>query len=263
MPPEDGGGFVRISQPPKRAPDGLAGDRLVGRRGRRRRPSRRARSPSRRSQPRCHRDRTAQALRRRGARASRRARRRRSARRGRASVPPGHRPPRRRARGRGSAPGSRTGRHAAAVISDPVAGQPDSRGDEIGERHRAEPLRRRGQPARDARDAAGRGADVEDLGGVAEVDVDRLELGPRSRPSRPARRDEEVEQRRVPAGLVDEHEAARTEAGQRALGRRPRRAPRRSRHRPRCHPRATPRRRPPRLPDGRRRRRPGSRAGHP
>src|SRR6185503_1874671 len=52
----------------------------------------------------------------------------------------------------------------------------------------------------------------------AEVDDDRLELDSALAAVEPARRHEEVEQRRVPTGLVDEHEAACTEAGQRALG---------------------------------------------
>ena len=80
---------------------------------------------------------------------------------------------------------------------------------------------RGGQPGHCAGDGAGRRADVEHLGRLAaEVDVDRFHLRPAAAPSaQPRRRDEEVQHSRGPvARAVDEHEATRSRAGERALG---------------------------------------------
>ena len=63
-------------------------------------------------------------------------------------------------------------------------------------------------------DTAGRGPDVEDLRGAAEIDVNRVQLRAPLATTEPGGGDEEVEQDRFPAGLGDEHVAAGAEARQ-------------------------------------------------
>ena len=104
---------------------------------------------------------------------------------------------------------------------DPAARKLERRLEQARPGQRAVRAVRRLEAGRRARNRAGRRADPEDLGGVAvEVDVDRLHVG-RPRPARAEAGDgdEEVEQPVAPvARPVDEHEAARSRARERALG---------------------------------------------
>ena len=74
-----------------------------------------------------------------------------------------------------------------------------------------------GEAGGGARDTAGGGADVEGLRRLVEIDVDRQQLGAPLDPAQARSLDEEVDQD-VFGAVVDQHEAAGTEPGQRALG---------------------------------------------
>jgi hypothetical protein len=103
---------------------------------------------------------------------------------------------------------------------DPLAGHGRRRRAELGERHRAEALERVVEAGERARDPAGGGAHVEDLGCLrGELDPDRHELAHAhlGTEPEPGRGDEEVEQPALTAGRVHEHEPARAGTGQRRL----------------------------------------------
>jgi hypothetical protein len=91
--------------------------------------------------------------------------------------------------------------------------------DQLGQRHRAEALQRLLEAGGGSGNPAGSRTYVERLHGLGiEVDRYRNKLGTALDPVATRRRDEEVEQHRL-AAVVDHHEAARAEAGQRALDR--------------------------------------------
>jgi hypothetical protein len=91
------------------------------------------------------------------------------------------------------------------------------RGYEVVHRHRAEPPQRLPEPGRRSGDAARRRADVEHLRRLVEQHRDRDEVGAALGTVAPRHLDEEVQQH-VLVGGVDQHEAAGTEPGERALG---------------------------------------------
>ncbi len=102
---------------------------------------------------------------------------------------------------------------------DAVAGGARSGCGELGERHRAEALRADRDPERVAVDAARGCADVELLDRVlGEADLDRLQFPGRAGGVLTRRGDEEVEQVRLAAGCVHQHEAACARPRQLGLG---------------------------------------------
>ena len=106
------------------------------------------------------------------------------------------------------------------VERDPGARVPRGRRGELRQRDAAPALVRLGDPRRAAVGAARRGADVEDLIGVAERHVQRRQLaGPTVGSAEPGRGDEEVQQRRLLAAAGDEHVATGAGTGEQWLGR--------------------------------------------
>ncbi len=106
------------------------------------------------------------------------------------------------------------------VDRSPIPGEPDRRLDQVAERRPAEPAERLLQAGRRAWDAARSWADVERLGRLGvEMDRHRDQVGPPLDPVAAGGGDEEIDQDRVGPALVDHHEAAGAEAGERALDR--------------------------------------------
>ena len=104
------------------------------------------------------------------------------------------------------------------VDLDALAGEMRRRRGELGQRHRSEPLERRREPRAVPGTPHEAAPTLKTCGGASKSTATGTSSDSALDATRPGHLDEEVEQRRVPPGRVDEHEAARPEARQRALG---------------------------------------------